>query len=232
MFVIQVEIENQLPVVEEIDEQVQDAANIGFQEGLLPEEEMAKEQWCLKDVAMAVFNTIFHGYKTINTGFMDLSKLIDATPLHTMGQILNDIQESAARLAGYGRGEGQDQGEGIAEDEGEVEEVIEKVGRGRKKGREGIRVGKGLKEKRTVQAKFQKGNLHLIKRDTTNIQKDSTLQVSPGPLHDLTPDDKTTKARSKEGKRRVKKVGLGDSQTSVPDLFQGGKVLFLPLPPL
>ena len=68
MFVIQVEIEDQPPVVEEIEEQVQDAANVGFQEGLLPEEEMAKEQWCLKDSAMAVFNTIFQGYKTINTG--------------------------------------------------------------------------------------------------------------------------------------------------------------------
>ena len=99
MFAIQVEIEDQLPVVEEIDELVQDAANIGFQEGLLPEK-TAKEQWCLKDSGMEALNTIFHGYKTINTGFMDLSKLIDATPLHTMGQILNNIQESAARSAG------------------------------------------------------------------------------------------------------------------------------------
>ena len=104
MFAIQVEIEDQLPVVEGIDKQVQDAANIGFQEGLLPEEKMAEEQWCLKDSGMEAFNTIFHGYKTINTGFMDLSKLIDATPLHTMGQILNNIQESATRSAGYGGG--------------------------------------------------------------------------------------------------------------------------------
>ena len=102
MFVIQVEIEDQLPVVEDTDEEVQDAANVGFQEGLLPEEEKAEEQWCLKDSAMAAFNTIFQGYKTINTGFMDLSKLIDATPLHTMGEILNAIQESAARSVGYG----------------------------------------------------------------------------------------------------------------------------------
>ena len=36
MFVIQAEIEDQPPVVEEIDEQVQDAANVGYQEGLLP----------------------------------------------------------------------------------------------------------------------------------------------------------------------------------------------------
>ena len=104
MFVIQVEIEDQPPVVEEIDEQVQDAANVGFQEGLLLEEKMAEEQWHLKDSAMAAFNTIFQGYKTINTGFLDLSKLIDATPLHTMGQILNDIQELAARSMGYSGG--------------------------------------------------------------------------------------------------------------------------------
>ena len=44
MFVIQVEIDDQLPIVGEVDEQVQDVANIGFQEGLLPEEEMAEEQ--------------------------------------------------------------------------------------------------------------------------------------------------------------------------------------------
>ena len=106
MFVIQVEIEDQLLVVGEIDKQAQDATNIGFQEGLLEEEEMAKEQWHLKDSAMAAFNTIFQGYKTINTGIMYLSKLIDATPLHTMGQILNDMQEPAARLAGYGGGGG------------------------------------------------------------------------------------------------------------------------------
>ena len=104
MFVNQGEIKDQLPVVEDIDKQVQDAANIGFQEGLLLEEETDKEQWHLKDSAMAAFNTIFQGYKTINTGFMDLSKLIDATPLHTMGAILNDIQESAARSVGCGGG--------------------------------------------------------------------------------------------------------------------------------
>ena len=55
---------------------------------------------------MSAFNTIFQGYKTINAGFMDMSKLIDGTPLHAMGQILNDIQESAARLGGMVRGRG------------------------------------------------------------------------------------------------------------------------------
>ena len=39
MFAIQVIIEDQPPVVEEIDEQVQDAANVAFQEGLLLEED-------------------------------------------------------------------------------------------------------------------------------------------------------------------------------------------------
>ena len=55
---------------------------------------------------MAAFNTIFEGYKTISTGFMKLSKLIDGTPLNVMGHILNAIQNSAARSVGYGDGEG------------------------------------------------------------------------------------------------------------------------------
>ena len=88
MFVIPVDIEDQ-PPVEEIDEQVQDAANVAFQEGLLPEEEMTEERWHWKDSAMSAFNTIFQGYKTINMGFKELSKLIDWTPLNAMGQVLN-----------------------------------------------------------------------------------------------------------------------------------------------
>ena len=103
IFVIQVEIKDQAPVVGEIDEQLQDAANVGFQEGLLPDEEIAEEQWRLKDGAMAAFNTIFEGYKTFNTSFMELSKLIDGTPLNVMGHILNAIQDSAARSVGRGR---------------------------------------------------------------------------------------------------------------------------------
>ena len=83
---------------------------MGFQEGLLPDEEIAEEQWRLKDGAMAAFNTIFKGYKTINTGFMELSKLIDGTPLNVMGHILNAIQDSAARSVGYGEVEGEDEG--------------------------------------------------------------------------------------------------------------------------
>ena len=80
---------------------------------------------------MAAFNTIFEGYKTINTGFMELSKLIDGTPLNVMGHLLNAIQDSAARSAEYGEGED----EGDVEGKGEVEEEVSEVGRGRKKGR-------------------------------------------------------------------------------------------------
>ena len=154
LFVIQVEIEDQPPIVEEIGDQVQDAANVAFQEGLLLEEEMAEEQWHLKDSVMSAFKTIFQGYKTINSGFMDMTKLIDATPLHAMGQILNDIQESAARLVGYGEGEG-------------VWKMREKQKKLRRWGRAERRVGRGLKEKRsmmmvmmTVPTKFQKENQH------------------------------------------------------------------------
>ena len=93
-------MEDQPAVTEEIDNQVQDAVNVAFKEGLLPEEETAEEQWHLKDSVMSAFNTIFQGYKTINSGFMEMSKLIDATLLHAMGQILNNIQESAARSVG------------------------------------------------------------------------------------------------------------------------------------
>ena len=105
MFVIQVEIEDQLPVAGQVDEQFQDAVKVGFQKGLFPEEEIAEEQWRLKDCTMAAFNKIFKGYKTINTSFMELSKLIHGTPLNVMGQILNPIQDSAARLVGYGERE-------------------------------------------------------------------------------------------------------------------------------
>ena len=129
------EIEDQPPVGEEIDDQVQDAANVAFQEGLLPEEEMAEEQWHLKDSVMSAFNTTFQGYKTINAGFMGMNKLINATPLHAMGLILNNIQESAARLVGYGEGEG-------------VWKTREKQRKLRRWVRAQRRIGRGLKEKR------------------------------------------------------------------------------------
>ena len=61
------------------------------------------------------------------------------------------------------------------------------------------------------------------RRDTTNVQKDSTLQVSPGPSHDLTPDDEIAKARSKEGKRRVKKVGPGGFTNQCTRSLLGGQ---------
>ena len=56
---------------------------------------------------------------------------------------------------------------------------------------------------------FQKKKTTPIKRDTHDVQDDSTLKLSPGPSHDPTPDKEITKARSKEGKRKVKKVGPG-----------------------
>ena len=104
---MQVELEDQPPVAEQeqVDEQVQDAANVGYQEGLLPEEDTMEHQWRLQDKVMAAFNGIFNGYEQINKGFRALSQLTDRTPLHTMGKILNDIQESAANAAGYGEGE-------------------------------------------------------------------------------------------------------------------------------
>ena len=61
-----VELQDQPLVTEEIDEQVQDAANVGYQEGLLPEEETIEEQWRLRDNVMAAFNATFEGYKMIN----------------------------------------------------------------------------------------------------------------------------------------------------------------------
>ena len=102
MFVIQVEIEDQ-PVIEgSVDEQVQDAVNVAYQEGLLPKEDTEEAHWVLRRNTMAAFNTIFQGYQFINKGFMNLSKLINGTPLNAMGQILNDIQELAARSVRYG----------------------------------------------------------------------------------------------------------------------------------
>ena len=104
---MQVELEDQPRVAEQeqVDEQVQDTANVGYQEGLLPEEDTVEHQWRLQDKVMAAFNGIFNGYEQINKGFRALSQLIDGTPLHTMGKILNDIQESAANVVGYGEGE-------------------------------------------------------------------------------------------------------------------------------
>ena len=107
MFVIQVEIEDQSAIEGSVNEQVQDVANVAYQEGLLPKEDIEEECWVLRRNTMAASNTIFQGYQFINRGFMDLSKLIDGTPLNAMGQILNDIQESAARSAGYVGGGGK-----------------------------------------------------------------------------------------------------------------------------
>ena len=191
-------------LVEEIDNQVQDAANVAFQEGLLPEEEMAEEQWHLKDSVMSAFNTTFQGYKTINSGFMEMSRLIDATPLHAVGQILNDIQESAARLVEYGEGEGVWKMR---------KKLLRRWGGAERRAGRGLRVGRVQRKK----GNDDNDSNHIIskrkstpkKRQSVDVQKDRTLHVSPGPSHDLIRDDEITKARSKEGKRKVKKVGPG-----------------------
>ena len=140
LLLMQVELEDQPPVAEQeqVDEQVQDTANVGYQEGLLPEGDTVEHQWRLPDKVMAAFNGIFNGYEQINKAFRALSQLIDGTPLHTMGKILNDIQESAANAAGYG--EGEEGSDGGAEEGGESSG---EVGRGRKKGREGTKRKKG-----------------------------------------------------------------------------------------
>ena len=113
MFVIQVEIKDQPAIEGSVDEQVQDVVNVAYQEGLLPKEDI--EHWVLRRNTMATFNTIFQGYQFINKGFMDLSKLIDGTPLNAMGQILNDIQELAARSVGYAGGRSRGSGSGWGE---------------------------------------------------------------------------------------------------------------------
>ena len=87
-----------------MDQQVHDTANIGYQEGLLPEEDTVVEQWRLLNNVMAPSNTIFEGYKNINEGFKAMSQLIDGMPLYAMGVILNDILKLAAKSAGYGGG--------------------------------------------------------------------------------------------------------------------------------
>ena len=108
---------------------------------------------------------------------MELSKLINGTPLHAMGAILNDIQ-LFRRWGGAER-----------------------------------RVGRGQNIKRRDNddstQKISKRKSTPKKRDSTDIQKDTSLQVSPGPFHDLTPDTEITEVRSKNGEKKVKKVGLG-----------------------
>ena len=195
MFVIQVELEDEPPAVGDVDKEVQDAVNVGYQEGLLPEEETVGEQLHLRDNVMTAFNTIFMGYKQINQGFMELSKLIDGTPLHAMGAILSDIQESAARSAGYG---------GEEEHEGEAEEV-----RGRKKGREGAKHKRGDSDNDDTRHKISKRQATPKKRDSTDVQTDASLIVQEGPSHDLTEDSEIIKGKRKGGKQKVKKVGLG-----------------------
>ena len=120
------------------------------------------------------------------------------------------------------------------EDEGEAEEVSEEVGRGRKKGRE------RATRKKTNDDDDDDRTQKISKRKSTpkkweirDVQKDSTLNVSPGPSHDLIRDDKIIKARSKEGKRKVKKVGMGGylSQSAKHHLLGQG-IMLAPMSPV
>ena len=52
---MQVELQDQPAVTEQVDKQVHDAANIGYQEGLLLEEDTVEEQWRLLNNVMAAF---------------------------------------------------------------------------------------------------------------------------------------------------------------------------------
>ena len=95
------------------------------------------------------------------------------------------------------------------EDEGEVEEVSEEVGRGRKKGREGAKrkMSNDDDDDNRTQ-KISKRKSTLKKWETSDIQKDTTLNVSPGPPHDLIRDNEITKQRVKKkgeesGARRI-----------------------------
>ena len=63
MLVIQVEIEDQPAIEGSVDEQVQDVANVVYQEGLLPKEDIEEERWVLRWNTMATFNTGVPVYK-------------------------------------------------------------------------------------------------------------------------------------------------------------------------
>ena len=117
----------------------------------------------------------------------------------------------------------QGMGRGV-EDEGEVEEVS-KVGRGRKKGRDGAKRKKTTDDDGTQ--KISKRKSTPKNQETSDVQADSTLHVSPGLSNDLIRDNKITKARSKEGKGKVKKVGLGGylSQSTKHHLLGQGTML-------
>ena len=79
------------------------------------------------------------------------------------------------------------------------------MGRGRKKGRQGAKHKRRDNDDDDSTCKISKRKSTPKKRDSIDIQKDTSLEVSPGPSHDLTPDTEITKARSKDGK----KMGLG-----------------------
>ena len=91
---------------------------------------------------------------------------------------------------------------GGEEDEGE--EVVQEVGRGRKKGRQGTKHKRHDNNDNDSTQKISKRKYTPKKRDSRDIQKDTSLEVFPGPSHDLTPDAEITKARSKDGKKGKK----------------------------
>ena len=106
------------------------------------------------------------------------------------------------------------------------------MGRGRKKGRKGAK-RKKANDNDDGTSKISKEKSTPMKRETSNVQEASTLHISPGPSHDLIRDDKITKARSKEGKRKVKKVGLGGywSQSAKHHLLGQG-IMLAPMSPV
>ena len=76
--------------------------------------------------------------------------------LYTMGQILNNVQESAARSVGYG------EGEGVWKMREKQRKLLRRWGQAER------RVGRGLEEERTmmmmtVPTKFQEENQHPTK---------------------------------------------------------------------
>ena len=99
------------------------------------------------------------------------------------------------------------------------------------------RVGRGQNERRPLTKTTMRGHAKFLKEKKTTpkkgthvmYQEDTTLKVSPGSSHDLVKDEVLAKARSKEGKRKVKKVGPGNTRTNPPNIIYWGKVLRLPL---
>ena len=162
---MQMELEEQPPVAEQeqVDEQVQDAANVGYQEGLLPEEDTVEHQWRLGDKVMVAFNGIFNGYEQINKGFRALSQLIDGTPLHLWGKSSMTYKNWQQMRWGMVRGRRevmvvQRRGENLV---GKWEGVGRRVGRGPRGRRVGMGTMTTMTMTRTKDAKLENGNRTL-----------------------------------------------------------------------